>query len=140
MALVPHVYLDVGLTDQFDDATDILGASAINGGQGDGVFYVGSPDDTIKIQADSDPGIDPITVSIADSAPGSGVEVTDIKLALTQGGLGGTTGGASLNLGATINGGVANAVAVWYRWTNGTGGDTYTEISLGIVARAESAI
>ena len=140
MALVPHVYLDVGLTDQFDDATDSLGASAINGGQGDGVFYFGDPDAAIKIQADSAPGIDPIAVSITDSAPGSGVEATHIKLATSQAGLGSATGGAPLNLPATVNGGVGNAVAVWYRWENSAGGGTYTEISIDIVARVESAI
>ncbi len=140
MALIPHVYKDPGLTQQFDDAIDTLGASALNGGDGDGYFYFGDPDDTIKIQADSDPGIDQISVSITDSAPGSNVEAAHVKLALTQGGLAGATGGASLNLGSTINGGVAGAVAVWYRWTNSVGGGTYTDILLDLPARVESAI
>ena len=53
MALIDHVYNDAGLTDQFDDASDTLGAQAVNGSSGDGVFYVGDPDDTIKIQAEA---------------------------------------------------------------------------------------
>lgn len=45
-------------------------------------------------------------------------EITEIKLALTQAGLPGATPGASLDLGATILGGVANAVEFWIRKTN----------------------
>ena len=140
MALIDHIYLDAALTDPFDDASDTLGAQAVNGASGDGVFYLGDPDDTIKLQAASDPGVDPITVSVADSAPGSGVEDTHIKLALTSAGLDGATGGAALNAGSTINGGVANAVPIHYRWSNSTGAGVSTEISLSIVARVESAI
>ena len=140
MALIDHMYLDAGLTDQFDDSSDTLGAQAVNGSSGDGVFYIGDPDDTIKIQAQSDPGVDPITVSIADSAAGSGVETTHIKLALSSAGLDSATGGASLSAGTTINGGSANAVPIHYRWTNSTGAGVSTEISLSVVARVESAI
>lgn len=140
MADVPHVYKDPGLMQPFDDAVDSLGASAKNGGEGDGVFYVGDPDDTIKIQADSNPGIDQIAVSITDSAPGSGVEQNHVRLAQTQDGLAGATPGASLNIGTTINGGVINAVPVWYRWANSSGGGTYTDLTLDLPARVESAI
>jgi hypothetical protein len=45
-------------------------------------------------------------------------ETTEIKLALTQGALAAATPGAALNLGATILGGVANAVEFWLRKTN----------------------
>lgn len=140
MALIDHIYKDAALTEQFDDASDTLDAFAVNGSSGDGVFYVGDPDDTIKIQASSDPGVDPITVSITDSGTGTGVDELDIKLAVSSAGLDSATGGASLNLGATILGGVANAVAVHYRWSNSVGGSTYTEISLEVTARDESAI
>lgn len=43
---------------------------------------------------------------------------TEIKLALTSGGLPGATGGAALNLGTAILGGVGNLVNVWARYTN----------------------
>lgn len=45
-------------------------------------------------------------------------EITELKLALTSGGLAGATPGAPLNLGDTILGGVANAVEFWLRKTN----------------------
>lgn len=44
--------------------------------------------------------------------------ITEIKLALTSGGLAGATGGAALNLGDTILSEVANAVEVNIRVTN----------------------
>ncbi|MCB1726534.1 MAG: hypothetical protein KDI22_03810 [Gammaproteobacteria bacterium] len=140
MSLIDHVYNDAGLTDQFDDATDTLGAQAINGQSGVGVFYVGTPNAANQIEAASDPGVDPITVSIVDAAPASGVEASHIRLAVSQGALSGATPGASLSLGETILGGAGNAVAVWYQWDNSVGSGEYTEMSLSIVSRIETAI
>lgn len=51
-------------------------------------------------------------------------ELTEIKLALTNGGLAAATPGAALNLGATINSGSANQVEVHIRVTN-----TVTQVS-----------
>lgn len=45
-------------------------------------------------------------------------ELTEIKLALTSGGLAGATAGAALDLGATINSGAANQVEIHIRVTN----------------------
>lgn len=45
-------------------------------------------------------------------------QTTEIKLALTAAGLAGATAGAALNLGTSINGGVANAVEINIRFTN----------------------
>ena len=139
MALIPHVYLDAGLTDQFDDATDTLPAQAVNAASGTGSFWVGTTTATNKIQDATNPGIDQLVASITDSAPASGVETTDIRLALSEAGLAGATPGASLNIGATILGGSANAVRVWYQWDNIVGAGTYTEISLNISDRIELA-
>ncbi len=81
----------------------------------DTVVYFGSTDGTKTLQALSNPGVDPIQVSVSDSAPGSGQEATAVKLATTQAGLDTATPGAALSLGASISGGVANAVAIWIR-------------------------
>lgn len=140
MTAIDHVYKDAGLTQQFDDAVDTLGAFALNGNSGDGVFYVGVSSDTRQIQDATNPGIDQIAVAIADVSSGSGVEAAHIKLALTAGGLDSAVAGDPLNLGATIPGGAANAVAVHYRWTNSVGSGTYTEISLSLSDRVESDI
>lgn len=45
-------------------------------------------------------------------------EITEIKLALTEGGLTSATGGDPLNVATTITGGVGNAIPVWIRVTN----------------------
>jgi hypothetical protein len=138
MALIDHVYNDIGLADQFDDATDTLNAAAINGSTGRGHFYVGTPTSGNKIQAASDPGTDPIQVTIVDAAAGTGVDELDIKLATSEGALGSAVAGDPLNLPATINYGTP--VAVWFEWDNSVGSGTYTEISLEIVARIETLI
>lgn len=140
MAALTHVFKDSGLTQAFDPATDTLAAFAIAGDSDDGVFYVGLTDSANKLQADSNPGVDQIAVSITDAVGGSGVAAADIKLALTQGGLDGATGGASLNIGTTINGGAGNAVPVWFRWTNAAETGVDTDLSLELPAVRESAI
>lgn len=136
MAAIPHVYLDSGLTTQFNDSTPLT-LQAVNGSAATGSVYVGTPTSGNQIQAASDPGTDQITMSIVDSSAGSGVEAAHIKLALSEAGLDSATGGAALNLGATISHGTP--VRVWYRWTNSTGSGTSTEISLQLSARVESA-
>lgn len=140
MALIDHVYLDAGLTDQFDDSTDTLDCFAIDGETGDGSFWVGSDDSGIKIQEATDPGVNNLTLTIADSGSGTGVDELDIKLALSQAGLDSAVAGDPLSLGATITGGAGNAVRVWYRWDNSVGSGTYTEISLTLSARVEVVI
>lgn len=138
MALIPYVFNDVGLTDQFDDATDTLGAQAVNGSSGDGVFYVGTTTSGNKLEDNAAPGVADITVTIVDSNGPTDVDAVDIKLATSSGGLDSAVGGAALTLGTTINFGAP--AAVYYRWTNDTGTGTYTDISLEISAIAESAI
>lgn len=77
--------------------------------------WFGSPDDTKKVQANSAPGVDQITVSVADALPAGGQASTAIRLATTSGGLAGASPGASLSLGVEILGGVANAQEIWVR-------------------------
>ena len=139
MTIIANVYKDAALTEAFDDATDFAFAQAVNGSSGDGSFWVGTPTATNKLEAASDPGVDPIEIAIADGSPGGGVEATHIKLALTEAGLDTATGGAALSLGAQILGGAGNAVRVWYRWTNSTGGGESTEITFEKTAIDESA-
>jgi hypothetical protein len=135
MAIYDYIYTDAGLNTKFDTTLHTLGARAVNGGApGDGVFYIGHPTETVE--AASDPGIDPITVSISDASVGSGVEASAIKLALSSAGLDSATGGAALSAGVTISPGAGNAAAVHYRWTNTTGAGSYTEISLAVVELA----
>ncbi|MCP4406555.1 MAG: hypothetical protein GY807_02105 [Gammaproteobacteria bacterium] len=96
-------------------------------------LWIGSTDSGKKLQSDSDPGVDNIVISTTDSAPGGGHEATEVKLSLTEGGLPGATGGASLDLTVhTISGGSSNAVTFWVRVDDATGTEgTVTELSIG---------
>lgn len=96
-------------------------------------FYLGSTDSLLKFQADSAPGVDPITLQIVDTATGSGQPASAVKLATTQAGLAGATGGASLALGVQILSGVVNAVPVWVQFDDATGAiavDTALKLAL----------
>lgn len=82
----------------------------------DNVLYLGSVDVTRKLQAESDPGVDNIVVSIVDSDIPSGHPASEVKLALTLIGLDSATGGVALDLGVTeILGGIAGAIPIYSR-------------------------
>lgn len=138
MALLDFVYLDEQLTDQFDDATDFLTLEAVSGATAFGSFWVGTPNTGQKIQADSDPGVDPIQISIVDAQAGTGVDELDMKLALSEAGLSGAVAGDPVDLPATINYGTP--VEVFFQWTNNSATTESTEISFELVAVVESAI
>lgn len=78
----------------------------------DAVAWFGSPVAGKTLRRQSAPGVDPLQVEIDDAASGSGVQVSNIKLALSSAGLSSATPGAALNLPATINSGTAIAVYV----------------------------
>jgi len=85
-------------------------------------FYVMWPaSGAWKFQANSDPGVDPITLSVVDSAPGSGQPASALKLALTQSGLATAVGGDPLDLGTEILFGAVNGVQVWVEFDDNTG-------------------
>jgi hypothetical protein len=133
MATTLKFYTDSGLT------TELTGNLIINQNQDgstgdvDGVLYLGSVASSKTFQADSNPGVDQIAVSIADSnvAIGTSPETTDIKLATSNGGLTAAVAGDPLNLGLTLTSGVGNQVEVHYRMITPTAPiGTFTELSL----------
>lgn len=96
----------------------------------DRVIYLGNPS-AGTLQAASDPGVDQIVVSVVDSTPSGGQPSSAIRLALSSGGLDSATPGASLNVGATISGLSANAVAIHIRALDSTGVvGVYNDLSL----------
>jgi len=84
-------------------------------GDVDKLVYLGDPVGGSTYQANSDPGNDPITVNIVDAFPAQDVEASNIKLALTSGGLGSAVAGDPLSLGVTLTSGVGNLVEVYIR-------------------------
>jgi len=130
MALTFTFYNDAGLT-QTAANVSVLQATDGTSPAVDRVVYLGSTAAGKKLQAFVDPGVDPVTVGLADAATGSGVEAAHVRLAASQAGLDAATPGASLNLAAQILSGSVNAVAVWLRIdTPALVAGTYTDLSL----------
>jgi hypothetical protein len=102
--------------------------------------YFGSTDSALKVEANSDPGNDQITVSIVDADPGNGHEASEIKLALTEAGLDTAVGGASLDLGTSITGGTSNKKTIWIRATNTEGSVYDLNLKLQINELLESSV
>lgn len=128
MATTWKLYHDSALTNPVESG-DTAAFTAIAGGGDDLQLWYGSTNPDVQIQATSDPGVDPITLTPV--AYGSGQPTSSIKLALSQAGLASATGGAALTVGTTLTSGSANAVSVWVRWTaSGTTADSYTGISI----------
>ena len=109
------LWTDAGLTTEF--AGPLVNDQDADGSTADQdyVLYIGSNDAAKTMQTKVNPGIDQISLSIADTAPAAGPEVSHVKLALTNAALDAAVAGDPLNLGLTIAGGVVNAVPVHIR-------------------------
>ncbi len=110
--------------------------------QADRLVYFGSATAGQQLQDDAAPGVDNVMVSVADSAGGSGLTASSIKLASTNGGLTAATGGASLSLGPTVLAGSGNAKPIHIRFDTSSGvtGTDYTDLSLAVAGVIESAV
>jgi hypothetical protein len=129
-------FLDASLTSPLTTSLKASGTST------DFRLWFGSAETAgaYQVDADSDPGVDQISVSVTDSAPSTGHTASAVQLALTQSGLSGATGGAALDLGTTIESGAANAVEFWVRVTDAVGSlTTSTELGLTTNDIIESA-
>lgn len=125
------LYTNAALTVEFVGPLTSTQNSDGSTGRQDFQFWLGSTVAGKTLQADSNPGVDQIALSVLDAAASTGHAATEIKLALTQAGLDSAVGGASLNLGTTITSLVANAKTFWVAWTDATGVvGTSTELSI----------
>lgn len=79
----------------------------------DRVVYLGSTASAKKFNAASDPGIDQISVALADA--GTGIPTNVVRLALSSGGLATATPGAALDVGTEILSGAGNSLAIHIR-------------------------
>lgn len=128
-----NFYLDSALTSQVSSGNPIAAAQdALNTlPPVDAQIWFGSTGSSLKARADSNPGVDAISVSIVDSASGSGEPATAIKLATSQGGLASATAGASLSIGTQVLSGSGNAVSFWARIDDATATvGSYTDLKL----------
>lgn len=116
MATTWGFYSDPGLTSLVSSgATLVDGAGAI-----DRLVYFGSPAPGKTLQAASLPGTDAIEVSPADADALGGAAVTNIKLALSVGGLDAAVAGAALSIGTTLESGPGGAVPIYVRTLQGS--------------------
>lgn len=132
MTVTLKFYSDAGLTTELATLARSANSDGSSGSI-DAVVYLGSTASGKTFRADSNPGVDQIVLTPTDAAAGSGHPASEIKLALSAGGLAGATGGAALNLGTQILSGAANALAIYMRWTNTVSAvGLSTELSLAL--------
>lgn len=130
MAVSLAFYNDSGLTSPL---TSLSIAQASDGSSPsiDRVIYLGSTVASKKFQVASNPGVALLTITPSDSATGSGVQTSHVKLATSQAGLDSATAGAAISLGTQVLSGVANSVPVYVRiHTPALAVGTYTDLSL----------
>lgn len=133
------LYADAGLTNDVSSAIPV--AQVAGGSATDVLVYFGNPTAGATLQAASSPGSDPITLTPSDSASGSGVEASMIKLATSAAGLDSATAGAALSLGTSLTSGVGNAVPIYVRIDAGSlsaSATAYTDGGLDLVATVET--
>ena len=139
MALSFRFYMDAQLTTPFSG--NLVATQNVDGSSDPVVraVYLGSVTASRRLQANSNPGVDQITVSIVDAAPSTGNPATDVTLALTENGLAAATPGASLNLGVQVLSGAINCVPVWVKVDDSTLTiGSSTELSLTTTALRET--
>ncbi|PLX49106.1 MAG: hypothetical protein C0613_08265 [Desulfobulbaceae bacterium] len=116
-----NLYHDSGLTNPVEAGDPLVTEHNADGSTGavDVQLFFGSDDDTKNAEADSNPGVDQIELSIVDGDGANGHEPTVMALALSQAGLDAAVPGAPVDLGTSVAGGVAAAIPVWVRVTEG---------------------
>ncbi len=136
-----NFYTDTALTSLAPSPFQISHNSDLSDNPQDFQFFYGSLVADVKAEANSNPGVDNIVISVDDSDPGNNHEDTEIKLATTQGGLAAATPGASLTVGTEVLSGDANDFELWVRVTNAvTTVSTITELSIATNTVKVSAV
>lgn len=143
MTITFKFFHDAALTQEITSGAPLTATQETSGALGpvDKTIYFGSNASGTQAQAASDPGVDPIVISVVDTASGSGSPASEIKLALSSGGLAAAVAGASLSLADTVLSGVANAVPIYVRRTStvATPG-SYTDVQLQTVNLEETPV
>lgn len=121
-------FSDASLSTPLDSLAVTLPAT---GGSVDRMVYLGSTTALKLLEAASNPGVALVTVSVADTTPGSGINASHIKLAVVQDDLDYAVAGTALELGAMIMSGPGSGSEIWVRIeTPALANGVYTEISL----------
>lgn len=143
MAITLKFYHDAALTSEVSSGVPLTATQETTGALPpvDKIIYLGSTVAGNKFQANSNPGVDPIVVSVFDNGIGSGAPASEFKLALSSGGLASAVAGAALTLSTTINSGVSNAVPIYTRRTSAiTTAGSYTDVQLQTQTLVETPV
>lgn len=140
------LYEDAACTIEFGGTLNITHRQNLSDNPQDFVFYFAEIDEdpldsgSLKLQDQTDPGVNQIQMYIEDSSPGSGHEATEITLALTSGALGTNTAGDPLDVGLELLSGVSNAQPINIRVVNAvTTLGRSTELSIWIASTVATA-
>lgn len=133
-------YADAGLTLPLEKLTFQQAADG-SAAAFDAVAYFGAPVVGSKVEAESDPGVDPVYIAFADATAGVGVTPLHARLGLTSGDLATSLAGEPLSLGTEVLSGVAGAVAVHVRVdTPALAVGRYTDVSLVLPTLLEGPV
>ena len=134
MTITWKFYADAGMTAEL---TSLPLQVPDVGGTTETVVYFGSTIAGKTLQAASNPGTDAITIAPQDADGATGLEASNLKLALTYAGLAGATAGAPVSVGASRTSGSALAIYVRLTTTAEAVG-SYTDLSLKTNALLEA--
>ena len=134
MTITWKFYADAGMTAEL---TSLPLQVPDVGGTTETVVYFGSTIAGKTLQAASNPGTDAITIAPQDADGATGLEASNLKLALTYAGLAGATAGAPVSVGASRISGAA--LAIYVRLTTAAEAvGSYTDLSLKTNALLEA--
>lgn len=140
MAVSIRFYSDSGLTVPLN-TLQVVQSEDGTAAPADAVVYFGSAVASKKFQAESNPGVASILLSVEDAATGSGVAASHVKLALSAAGLDSAVAGAPLDLGVQRLSGSGNALAVYVRVdTPALSTGAYTDITLRTNSLLETGV
>ena len=120
MTISLKYFVDAALITELPGNLIIEQASDGSTGPVDVQLFLGSTAVGKKFQAQSDPGIDSIILTVVDANPGFDHEKEEVKLATTLLGLDIAVAGDPLNVGTEIFSGVGNAQDVFMRIDDAT--------------------
>lgn len=141
------LYTDAACTTAFSGTLFINHKSNFSDNPQDFTYWLANIDDdpmdggSLKLEDQTDPGVNQIQLYIVDNDPGTGHESTEITLALSSGDLGVNTAGDPLDIGTQLLSGASNALPVYVRVVNAV--STYgrsTELSAWITSTVATTV
>lgn len=132
MTMSLKFYLDANLSTPLSTPLTFEQAADGSTGPQTRVVYLGSVMSNRQFEAAINSGVDPILLSVADSQPGSGQEVNNVRLALAPNDLITAIPGAPITLPATLLSGANNSIPIYIQ-VQDTAGLVGTDSNISLV-------